>query len=91
MTDVQELKQAPWQCVVSHVSSPARQVAGGSSILHKTIQATIPQSMRVTVILDIHGYDCWPAIATMEVPRLLLLKHPCAKDLHVRPFQKARR
>ena len=40
--------------------------AGGTSIIHKSLQAFLPASVATTVLVDIHGYDGFPAIAALE-------------------------
>ena len=42
------------------------QVAGGTDIVSKTLAAFCPQSMSTKVVIDIVGYDTWPALAVLE-------------------------
>ncbi|CAL1142471.1 unnamed protein product [Cladocopium goreaui] len=47
------------------------EAAGGTSIIHKSLQAFLPASVATTVLVDIHGYDGFPAIACAEESRVL--------------------
>lgn len=52
-------------------------VAGGTSILHKTIQAFLPPSVGTVLMVDLHGYDGFPALMALE-----------ASGLQLKQFQK---
>eukprot|EP00435_Cladocopium_sp_Y103_P069260 s569_g33.t1 len=43
-----------------------RQVAGGCDIIRKTLSAFVPDSVQTCLMLDLHCYDCWPALAALE-------------------------
>jgi hypothetical protein len=46
------------------------QVAGGSDFLRKTLAAFLPATVSTTVVCDLLGYDAFPAMATLEAPRV---------------------
>lgn len=50
----------------------AIEVAGGIDIIQKTIAAVNPPSVQTTVVVDLHTYDGWPALACLEAWRLSL-------------------
>lgn len=52
-------------------------VAGGTSILPKTIQAFLPPSVGTVLMVDLHGYDGFPALMALE-----------ASGLQLKQFQK---
>ena len=41
-------------------------VGGGTDILHKTLSACLPESVSTCLMVDLHCYDCWPAMAAIE-------------------------
>lgn len=41
-------------------------VAGGTSIIHKTLVAFLPPSVTTVLVLDMHAYDGFPALAALE-------------------------
>ncbi|CAL1160761.1 unnamed protein product [Cladocopium goreaui] len=43
-----------------------RQVGGGTDIIHKTLSAFLPESVSTCLMVDLHCYDCWPAMAALE-------------------------
>lgn len=42
------------------------QVGGGCNLVRKTLAAFLPPTAKHTVLLDLHGYDGWPALAALE-------------------------
>ena len=42
------------------------EVAGGTSIIHKTLQAFLPATVGTVLLVDMHGYDGCPALAALE-------------------------
>ncbi|CAL1126565.1 unnamed protein product [Cladocopium goreaui] len=50
LTDVQELKQ----------------VAGGTDFVEQTLASLKPQTVSTTLMLDLHCYDGWPALAVLQ-------------------------
>ncbi|CAK9101906.1 Uncharacterized protein SCF082_LOCUS47637 [Durusdinium trenchii] len=49
-TDIQELKQ----------------VAAGTSMIHRSLESFMPSTVSTIVLLDLHGYDAFPALAALE-------------------------
>ncbi|CAK9042284.1 Uncharacterized protein SCF082_LOCUS32839 [Durusdinium trenchii] len=43
-----------------------RQVAGGTDFIRKTLAAFTPTTVRTTALVDLHCYDCFPALASLE-------------------------
>ncbi|CAK9116680.1 unnamed protein product [Durusdinium trenchii] len=43
-----------------------RQVAGGTDFVKKTLGTFLPDSVSTTLVIDLHCYDCWPALAALE-------------------------
>ena len=41
-------------------------MAGGTSIIKRSLESFLPQSVATTVLLDLHGYDGAPALATLQ-------------------------
>ena len=41
-------------------------VGGGTDIIHKTLSAFLPESVSTCLMVDLHCYDCWPAMAALE-------------------------
>ena len=46
------------------------QAAGGTSIVQKTVEGIKPPSINTLCILDLVGYDGFPALTTLEEPGL---------------------
>ena len=42
------------------------EVAGGTNILHQTMQSFLPASVATCIVIDLHGYDGWPALSALE-------------------------
>lgn len=42
-------------------------VAGGTDMVRKTISSFLPEKASTCVLVDLHGYDAWPALAALEV------------------------
>ena len=59
-----------WRWAPNNLSHPVAvfsgKVAGGTSILKRSLQQFLPSSVATTVLVDLHGYDAWPALATLE-------------------------
>jgi len=53
----------------------ALEVCGGTSIIHKSLQAFLPQSVATTVVIDMHGYDGFPALAALEASWETFVNH----------------
>ncbi len=72
-TDVQELKQAytsalrskKWLTTIWFKKSPP-EAAGGTSILHQTMRTFLPPTVCTCILVDLHGYDGWAALAALE-------------------------
>ena len=47
------------------------EVAGGTDMVRKTISAFQPEKASTCVLVDLHGYDTWPALAALEVDVLV--------------------
>ena len=45
---------------------PVSKVAGGCDIIRKTLSAFVPESVQTCLMVDLHCYDCWPALAALE-------------------------
>ncbi|CAL1150425.1 unnamed protein product [Cladocopium goreaui] len=43
-----------------------RQVSGGCDFVRKTMDSFKPATASTCLIVDLHGYDCWPALAALE-------------------------
>ena len=41
-------------------------VAGGTSIIHRSMACCKPQTVATTVLIDVHSYDGWPCLAVLE-------------------------
>lgn len=67
-TDVQELKQAWAECGLWMFLTPLlpSQVAGGTHIVQQTLNAFRPSTVMTTILVDLHSYDAFPALAAME-------------------------
>lgn len=75
-TDVQERKQAGPQFksvyriqhnyIAMKFTSNVPQVAGGVSIIHKSLQSFLPPSVATVLLVDCHAYDGCPALAALE-------------------------
>ena len=48
-------------------SSCAPEVAGGCDFVRKTLAAFTPETVSTTLMVDLHGYDSYPALAALEV------------------------
>ena len=42
------------------------EVSGGCDFVRKTMDSFKPATASTCVIVDLHGYDCWPALAALE-------------------------
>ena len=42
------------------------QVAGGTDFIRKTMHAFLPDTVSTFILLDLHCYDCFPALAALE-------------------------
>ena len=42
------------------------QVAGGVDIVKKTLDHFLPPTIKTALLLDLHAYDCWPAMTTLQ-------------------------
>ena len=45
---------------------PVSKVAGGCDLIRKTMSAFVPDSVQTCLMVDLHCYDCWPALAALE-------------------------
>ncbi|CAK9042507.1 unnamed protein product [Durusdinium trenchii] len=43
-----------------------RQVAGGTDIVQKTLDHFLPQTVSTCLVVDLHCYDCWPALTALK-------------------------
>ena len=43
-------------------------VAGGCDFVRKTVATFLPETASTTVLLDLLGYDAFPAMAALEAP-----------------------
>ena len=41
-------------------------VAGGASFVQRSLAAAQPSTVSTTVLVDLHGYDGWPALAVLQ-------------------------
>lgn len=48
------------------VSADLTEVAGGTDLIKRTLKAFVPESTSTTLLVDLHAYDCWPALASLE-------------------------
>ncbi len=44
----------------------AYKVAAGTNIIKKTMESFCNPSSKVSALIDLHGYDVWPALAAVE-------------------------
>lgn len=44
----------------------AHQVAGGCDFVRRTLASFLPESSSTCVLIDLLGYDAWPALAALE-------------------------
>lgn len=49
-----------------------KQVGAGTSFIQKTLEAFQVRSVKTTVLVDMYGYDAWPALACLKDAELLL-------------------
>ena len=42
------------------------EVAAGTSIVEQTLAACKPQTAATTLLVDLHAYDGWPCLATLQ-------------------------
>ncbi|CAK9078998.1 unnamed protein product, partial [Durusdinium trenchii] len=42
------------------------EVAGGTSIIHTSLESFLPKTVATVVLIDCHAYDAWPGLATLE-------------------------
>lgn len=62
------------------VSADLTEVAGGTDLIKRTLKAFVPDSVSTTLLVDLHTYDCWPALASLEDTTALfanLSAQPC--------------
>ena len=58
-------------------------VSGGCDFVRKTMDSFKPATASTCLIVDLHGYDCWPALAALEdcgVPAGMMLVPFCDDD-----------
>ena len=48
-----------------HPQNP-NQVAGGCDFVRKTLAAFVPDTVSTVLLVDLHAYDAWPALAALE-------------------------
>ena len=48
-----------------HPQNP-NQVAGGCDFVRKTLAAFVPDTVGTVLLVDLHAYDAWPALAALE-------------------------
>ncbi len=84
-TDVQELKQVPWQPPLSQNVHSKKykpwgslvwtnvifEVSAGTDIVRKTMSAFCVPSAKMVGLVDLHGYDGSTALAAIEAGFLL--------------------
>ena len=54
------------ECLMESTCKWWAKAAGGCDIVLKTLQAFEVPSVKATLMVDMHGYDGWPALATVE-------------------------
>lgn len=52
----------------NHPTAGYPQVSGGCDFVRKTVHAFMPETVSTTIMVDLLGYDGFPALAALEVP-----------------------
>ena len=66
------------------------EVAGGTDMVRKTITAFLPDKASTCVLVDLHGYDAWPALAALEVDVLVFTTGGISMKLKVQNSFKSK-
>ena len=48
-------------------------MAGGTNFVRKSLEAFQVPTMKCTILVDLFGYDAFPALATMEDPMIIFV------------------
>ena len=61
----------PSEVHVKNVVNPMSlcKVAGGTSIIHTSLESFLPKTVATAVLIDCHAYDAWPGLATLEASK----------------------